>query len=365
LTSYKVAADLITTSTPTFRCSRCKHTFILDLEPGQKPDKERLSSRSTKAQESENKDRELSFSFSSDEERQTGLEEDERKDDLDIPEAQAPSSTNMPDQQPLESERAGSEDTTPLRQEELGEHPAQEVHAPQLSITEHGEETSPKPEPERHSQRTLAELEAIPETKSDRDDSALLEEETGILDSNSGSALSVIPYLSLIGILLFTFVLVSLLSRARPTGLESFVGAIPWYGSLVLRNSHLRRGVALRSLDSGYRKILGGREVFVISGEVVNRNPVSVREIRIEGQIYGEDGRSKIERQSISVGNAISSKIIRAMTAQEIALLQRQNPLKRFGIPPEESATFTIVFLKPTKNIKAFSCKVLSAQGEA
>jgi len=99
----------------------------------------------------------------------------------------------------------------------------------------------------------------------------------------------------------------------------------------------------------------------VISGKIINRSSVSVREIRVEGQIYSAAGE-RIKSQAISIGNPISTKIIQDMTAREITDLQRMKPLKRFEILPEESAAFTIVFLKPTKNIKSFSCRVLSAK---
>jgi hypothetical protein len=53
------------------------------------------------------------------------------------------------------------------------------------------------------------------------------------------------------------------------------------------------------------------------------------------------------------------------MTAQDISDLQRLKPLKSFEIPPGDSVSFTIVFLKPTKAAKDFGCEILSAEGEA
>ena len=100
----------------------------------------------------------------------------------------------------------------------------------------------------------------------------------------------------------------------------------------------------------------------MVSGLVVNRNPVSVREVRVEGQTFNAQGR-EIERQEISVGNAISSRILRDLTVQEISILQRLNPQKRFEIAPDGSASFVIVFLKPSGEIKDFGCRVLSAEG--
>ena len=183
-------------------------------------------------------------------------------------------------------------------------------------------------------------------------------------DSHKGGPVSVIPYISLFGILLLTFSLVTLVYQAQPAKLEAYFKSVPWFGPVIFKNSHLRQGVVLESLRSGFQKILGGRKVFVISGKISNRNPVSVREIRLEGLVHTAAGK-QVGRQTISVGNPISSKIIRDMTVREITILQRLKPQKRFEIAPDGSAAFTIVFLRPDKDIKSFSCRVLTTKGEA
>jgi len=183
-------------------------------------------------------------------------------------------------------------------------------------------------------------------------------------ETRTGGPVSIIPYVSLFGILLLTFSLLTLIYQAQPARLEAYLRSIPWFGSVIFKNNHLRQGVVLESLRSGFQKILGGRQVFVISGKISNRNPVSVREIRLEGLIHTAGGK-QIGQQTISVGNPISWKIIRDMTVREIAILQRLKPQRRFEIAPDGSAAFTIVFLKPGKDIKAFSCRVLSTKGEA
>ena len=183
-------------------------------------------------------------------------------------------------------------------------------------------------------------------------------------ETRTGGPVSVIPYISLFGILLLTFSLLTLIYQAQPARMEAYLRSIPLFGSVIFKNNHLRQGVVLESLRSGFQKILGGRQVFVITGKISNRNPVSVREIRLEGLIHTARGK-EIGRQTISVGNPISSKLIRDMTVREIAILQRLKPQKRFEIAPDGSAAFTIVFLKPAKGIKAFSCRVLSTKGKA
>jgi predicted Zn finger-like uncharacterized protein len=175
--------------------------------------------------------------------------------------------------------------------------------------------------------------------------------------------LSTKPYLSLFGLLVLFYFLVTAFHTSHPERVESLLRQVPWLGTSAFRNNHLKQGVAVESLRPGYYRIVGNREVFVLSGVVVNQNSVSVREVRIEGAIYDGEGK-EIERQTISIGNPISPRIIRDLTAQEVAILQKLNPQKGFEISPEHSREFAIIFLKPNgRNISGFACRVSSATG--
>ncbi|MGE5305997.1 MAG: hypothetical protein ACM3TN_22015 [Alphaproteobacteria bacterium] len=176
-------------------------------------------------------------------------------------------------------------------------------------------------------------------------------------------AASTVPYLTLFGLLVIFFFLTTAYLEAHPKISEAVVRKIPVLGPSVLRNSYLKNGVLLKSLRAGYQSIQGNREVIVVSGEAVNQNPVLIREVRVRGQLYNTAGKA-VEHQVIWVGNALSPKIIRGMSAQDIVDLQRLKPLKSFEVPPGDSISFAIVFLRPAKEIKDFSCEVVSAEGE-
>lgn len=215
---------------------------------------------------------------------------------------------------------------------------------------------------ENRSLRMDGPAESAPEFEEEWPDSLpLIEERESSPDSDPyrDRPLSIVPYVSLFGALLLIFSLLTLMYQAQPQTLEFVIKSVPWLGSALLKNNHLRHGIALQSLRPSFQTIQGNREVFVLSGVAVNRNPVSVREVRIEGHIFNPEGK-EIDRQIISIGNAISSKILRDLTAQEISILQKLNPQKRFEISPDESAGFVIVFLKPSAEVKNFSCRVLS-----
>jgi hypothetical protein len=184
------------------------------------------------------------------------------------------------------------------------------------------------------------------------------------LDPYRHQSVSILPYITLFGILLIAFAFVTAFHRVHPEASERMIRAIPLIGMSVLKDNHLKSGVALRSLQASYQSIQGNREVFVVTGVAHNRNPVVIREVRVAGQLYSLEGK-EIEQQTIWIGNAISPRIIRGMTAQDISDLQRLKPLKSFEMPPGDSVPFTIVFLKSTKGIKDFSCSVVAVEGQA
>lgn len=174
---------------------------------------------------------------------------------------------------------------------------------------------------------------------------------------------SIFPYLTLFVLLVVGYALAAVISYAHPIASEEIVKKIPLIGASVLRNSHLKEGIAIQSLRAGYQTIQGNREVFLINGVAVNQNPVMIREIQISGKIYNNEGK-ELEHRTIWAGNTMSPKILRGMTLEDIPHLQNLKPLKTFEVPPGDSVPFTIVFLR-SKNAKDFSCQVISAESDA
>ena len=227
--------------------------------------------------------------------------------------------------------------------------------------------TSPEPDPGIGADKVLDSPEGIPPQLSPSQPLPLARETTDnvlSLDPYRDQPASTVPFLSLFGLLVMLFGFATAFHLAHPNVSEGIVRSIPLVGPSVLKNNHLKNGVALQSLHASHQTIQGNREVLVITGVAQNQNPVVIREVRVAGQLYNLEGK-EIEQQIIWIGNAISPRIIRGMTVQDISDLQRLKPLKTFEIPPGDSIPFTIVFLKSTKEIKDFSCEVLTAEGEA
>lgn len=354
-TTYRVSDELIAGPNPTFRCSRCKHVFALEVEPDQP-----LSSPAPEPEKAAS-------------EHSPGAPRQEKLFEFDQP--KEPPLPKGPEPRQPEFSGLQIDKLFPPREEsgDPGTH----------KLPSHGiEEGRDKDWSFSSGERKADEITTLPEAKPSSDTDAARaafaefeenwersfpgpdEEETAALDADQERPVSAVPYFSLFAVLLLLYSLATLVNQTRPSALENLLKRLPWLGTSVLQNNHLRQGIALQSLRPSFQTILGNREVFVLSGVAHNRNKVSVREIQIEGQVYDAHGK-EVGRQAIWVGNAITPKILKDLTAQEISILQKLSPQKRFEIPPEKAASFVIVFLRPQGEIKNFSCRVLSAEGPA
>jgi predicted Zn finger-like uncharacterized protein len=318
-TTYRVADEVVQGATPAFRCSRCKHIF--DLDGADRVENTRSVESIIPEPE---QDQELSFAF--------------------VP--------DKPDGQRKTSNSA-------IQDHALSASPGK---IPELPSVQNRKFTFDKSESNdrirNHQDNDISETSPSLPPSREAIDNILS------LDPYRDQAASTLPYLTLFGVLLLLFGFFTALDWVRPATSEKLLRAIPWIGPAVLKSNHLKNGVALQSLRAGAQTIQGNREVFVVTGVAQNRNPVVIREVRVAGQLYNLEGK-EMEQQTIWIGNAISPRIIRGMTAQDISDLQRLKPLKTFEIPPGDSIPFTIVFMKSTKGIKDFSCEVLAAEAEA
>ena len=329
-TTYKVADELVKDTKPAFRCSRCKHTF--ELESAETPERSVDSAHAATSLFSKTQqERELSFTF-------------------------APKK---------QEDGENRKESTPSPREDF-EFPARSAEDQPMGNVESTVDeplTSPEPDPGIGADQVpdsppqLSPSQPLPLARETTDNVLSL-------DPYRDQPASIVPFLSLFGVLVMLFGFATTFHLAHPNVSEGIVRSIPLVGPSVLKNNHLKNGVALQSLHASHQTIQGNREVLVITGVAQNQNPVVIREVRVAGQLYNLEGK-EIEQQIIWIGNAISPRIIRGMTVQDISDLQRLKPLKTFEIPPGDSIPFTIVFLKSTKEIKDFSCEVLTADGEA
>jgi len=341
-TTYKVADEVVKGAAPAFRCSRCKHTFELEAaEPN--PITSMKPAASELEASPEPQDRELSFSFS--EPAAAAADPDHagvQAVESGPVQTAAPDISPAPEQWSLNSEPSNEPSDSPFTMPAAAENRGQEKI---VDIPKNFEAD----------ERAFA----APELKADTPTSANILAMSSYVDQRA----SIRPYLSLFGLLLIGFSLLAAMAHTKPATMENLVKKIPWVGATVLKNNHLKDGVLLQSLRTGVQSIQGNREVLVLTGVAINQNPVLIREVKVTGKVFNTEGKV-IEKQTIWIGNTISPKIIRGMTAEDIPHLQDLKPLKSFELPPGDSIPFTVVFLKPAKQAKEFSLEVVLADGE-
>jgi len=335
-TTYKVSDEVLKGATPAFRCSRCRHTFELEADPAEEtpPQSENQDSQP------ESPDQELSFSFAP-----------QATDSLPNDNTTLPVDSVKPVEKPAPPEIAGAPQWSTQDTDTKEEKPFTLANA----------------NPPHNQEKVLDEPKEFPvndglfqhrinEADADGPDKILP------MSSYVDQQASILPYMTLLVILVIVFSLITVISYAHPKASENLVKGIPLFGTSVLKNNHLKDGILIQSVHGGYQSIQGNREVFVISGVAVNQNPIVVHEIQLTGKVYNDSGK-ELEQQTIWLGNTLSAKIIRDMTTEDIPHLQSLKPLKSFEMPPGDSLPFAIVFLKSAKAAKNFTCEISLAEG--
>ena len=340
MTTFKVADELLTETTPSFRCSRCKHIFEMELQAPAEPSAATTEVES--AAQIDDKAGELPFVFGARKPEEPSIEHEQReKGESQIAQVPGPEPVDTLVEQDLQRWSL-----SPAAKDE-------EALTVSDGTSDRRKAKSDGNENGKRSARVSKELSPTAQTNN-----------ISVLEPYRDQQASTLPYLSLFALLILFFSLATAFQYAYPEVSDRWVKKMPIIGAAIARNHRLKDGVRLQSVRGTYQVIQGNREIFVVTGIAMNQNPVVIREVRIGGETYSSDEKS-LEQQQMWIGNAISPKIIRGMTAQDILDLQRLKPLKTFEIPPGDSVPFTIVFLKPARAIKNFSCAVLAAEEEA
>ncbi len=151
---------------------------------------------------------------------------------------------------------------------------------------------------------------------------------------------------------------------ANPALSDKLIGRIPLIGTLGDERLLVRK-VALSEVVGNYQRIKDGKDVFVITGKALNTAPIALQGVQIAGKLFDNAGAAIGDPKVISCGNVISTKVLKDLTPQEVSILQKLSPPKKFVIEPGESSTFVIVFMDPPRQAVEFTTQVVAAQRQA
>lgn len=377
-TTYKIEGPAFDAPQPTFRCSRCKHVFAVQIqqlrdedaaaaetEPPPPPEAPPAADRDPDEEAGPGAHRPADTGGPADAEAsraEPAPPETRAAPRTADPPTRAPEPEPEPPAPRVPADRT---DDDPVRITELGD-----TDLPPRDVRPRAPETDPRdarrpdlPEPAAVVEKTGSPDRGprLNDFRIDDDDLIPPREARAAPSKHADGSGSIVPFVSLVGLAVFAFVLVSVIYQMNPQALDSLMRRIPWYGEAVFENRHFKRTLAFESLVSGVQPALNQTEVFVVSGKLVNGNDRGIHRVRVEAQLFDSEGKP-LARQAIFLGNAISAKIIEEMSLREIALLQSLKPQNAYPIPPHESVNFTIVFPKPGVPVDSFSCRVLSAE---
>lgn len=156
----------------------------------------------------------------------------------------------------------------------------------------------------------------------------------------------------------FYAALTAYLSRRPRLALET-VSHVPVIGGLLGDDALLAWRVELTDLRSAIDRIEGGTRALVVSGRAVNTGATPLRIIEVEGRLRAH-GRT-VSRQRVYAANQFSGTLGK-LGANEVEILLRLEPSRRFRIEQGESARFLLVFPNPPPDATAVDCSVIAAR---
>ncbi|MEW6487813.1 MAG: DUF3426 domain-containing protein [Thermodesulfobacteriota bacterium] len=145
---------------------------------------------------------------------------------------------------------------------------------------------------------------------------------------------------------------------------EAFTFLSPAKVRSLWQSRQIEAVLGVEGLNGYYREVRAGRRVFVIRGEVVNRASGSQSLIRVEGSLYGKDGKTLATKQVYS-GNVLSDAELQNLSDAQIeARLQNEvgDAMQNMEVGPGARVPFTVVFPAPPDGVDKFSARPVDAR---
>jgi predicted Zn finger-like uncharacterized protein len=329
-TRYELDAARMTGPNPMFKCSRCRHIFPAPsaAQPTPAP-----AAAPGGAKPHPSSEENLTLPFEPTHEREAAGAA--AGNDLTVPDSD--------EEFTLGTEEQAVQLTVP----DDAEPEVPPVHSPALTRDAVPEEPTELDVGLRHEDATEIEEEAPKRTRRPR-------------TPRPRERSHVVPLFVFLGLVVTGYGVLTSTLFANPAFSDKLIGRIPLIGTLGDERLLVRK-VALSEVVSSYQRIKDGKDVFVITGKALNTAPVALQGVQIAGKLFDNSG-APLDQKVISCGNVISTKVLKDLTPQEVSILQKLSPPKKFVIEPGESSTFVIVFMDPPRQAVEFTTQVVAAQ---
>jgi hypothetical protein len=130
------------------------------------------------------------------------------------------------------------------------------------------------------------------------------------------------------------------------------------------RTHKMEAQLGKEDLQGYYKEFPAGRRYFVIKGKVVNRSSGPQSLIRVQGNLFGPDGRTVASR-AVYCGNVLTEKELKALSTETIeSRLQNKvgEGFSNMDIAPGGRVPFMVVFPSPPKDVDTFNVTVTAAE---
>jgi predicted Zn finger-like uncharacterized protein len=134
---------------------------------------------------------------------------------------------------------------------------------------------------------------------------------------------------------------------------------VPLLGRLIGDDNLLAWRLELVDVEGGVDQIKGRRPAYIVSGRAVNTTGEPLRIIEVEGRLIA-GGVVRQQRRAYAANQF--KKTVKELSASEVEMLLRLEPNRRFVVQPGESARFLIVFPDPPADLTGVECRVVDAR---
>lgn len=140
---------------------------------------------------------------------------------------------------------------------------------------------------------------------------------------------------------------------------EAFTFLSPAKVRSLWHNRQMEAVLGIEDLSGYYRDLRADRRLFVIRGEVVNRSSGAQSLIRVQGNLFGKDGKPLATRE-VFCGNVLSDAELETLSDRDIeARLQNEvgDAMQNMEVAPGARVPFTVVFPSPPDGVDKFSVR--------
>lgn len=342
-TQYRVPEERLSHRRPTFKCTRCGHTFPA----------ERTGPTAKKSEPERN----LSFSFDRKDAPGPTVDVDSEDETLTSPSASRGDRTREEPAFVTAAAKGADADEEEEGEDEEEEPEERQSRKPAASRPPRDEMPSRDEIPDLDEDEGLERAPVL--TGATRERKAPIHPRTPVMAAPRPRRSPVRPVGIGVALTLLVYLGVAIYLKRQPELTLDTLAQVPLLGRLIGDDNLLAWRLELVEVEGGLDQIKGRRPAYIVSGRAVNTTGEPLRIIEVEGRLVA-GGTVRQQRRAYAANQF--KKTVKELSASEVEMLLRLEPNRRFVVQPGESARFLIVFPDPPPDVDGVECRVVDAR---